>query len=268
MSSGTRRLNFTQRRRIKRDHAQIKLRDCKDGDRKTFDVALDLAKYGLPPDARVIVEAYRQTAFQRFDFGTVGRPDPPDTRLPNEFGVGEGVQFRVKVVEGANGNGSPSATSGVRRARILAHADRITPIQAGRRRSLLPLDRSDSRDEVWRLEVDLQTGPLLRISVHLVANREAFVRSREFTTLVLPQVFRCILASVFEDGIPDEESAVWRLKWAGLACSTMRATQPPPAIGEDQQAREEWIDEVVSKWCRGRRLGTLFQNWWGEGGAK
>ena len=45
----------------------------------SFDAKLDLTGYDLPDDARVFVEAYRQTSFMRFPHGTVaGRSRRPN----------------------------------------------------------------------------------------------------------------------------------------------------------------------------------------------
>src|ERR1700728_3479645 len=98
MISGSRRLNYTSRHKINREHAQIVTHDGAAGGPPTFDATLTLAGYSLPGPARVFVEAYRQTAWQRFDFGTIGICTPPENRLLTEFGVMDGVQFRVKVV--------------------------------------------------------------------------------------------------------------------------------------------------------------------------
>ena len=181
MSSGSRRLNYTQRRRIRRKHAAITLREAPDGDAPSFDATLELRTYTLPGTARVFMEAYRRSAHQRFDFGTVGRLEAPQDRTLTEFGSGDGVLFRIKVVELSQ----DGTSSGEGLARILAQADKIPADHAGRRRSLLALEPWESRDEVWRLEIDEDTPPLLKVSRHLAPDRFAFVRSPEFVTLAM-----------------------------------------------------------------------------------
>ena len=70
------RINSTGRRKILRGDARIFVRPDPDGV-LTFDATIDLTDYGLPDDAHVFVEAYRQTTFMRFPHGTVAAPQPP-----------------------------------------------------------------------------------------------------------------------------------------------------------------------------------------------
>lgn len=192
MSRGSRRLNYTGRKRIIRKHVSITIHDSGNGHVPTFDASLDLDSYPLAGSARVFVEAYRQTAFQRFDFGSVGALEPPENRQLDEFGAAEGVLFRVKVVEShADGAGiEANVAASSRPARILAQADQLRPDHAGKHRSLLHLEPWDSRDEVWRLDIDEDTGPLLKISRHLAPDRHSLVRSSQFVALALPELLR------------------------------------------------------------------------------
>src|SRR5437588_12975876 len=95
-----RRFNFTGRKKINRADALVRL--YRNGNGLTFDADLRLDGYGLeqaqsPP--RVYVEAYRvaSTLWRRFDFGCVGMIRPPEDRSLDEFGVPEGILFRLKV---------------------------------------------------------------------------------------------------------------------------------------------------------------------------
>ena len=63
------RLNFTGRRKISRNHVTITVSGI--GGIESFTAELQLDRYGFPPTAAVIVEAYRQLELVRFDFGTV-----------------------------------------------------------------------------------------------------------------------------------------------------------------------------------------------------
>jgi hypothetical protein len=202
-----RTFNFTGRRRIKREHAKVIVRGGDDGQPPTFDVVIDLGTYKLPESALVFVEGYRFTSFQRFAFGTVGVLTTPEHRELAEFGSGEGVLFRVKVVEPPSGNGSTAPVA----ARILAHADRISPDHEGRRKSLLPVLPGDFRDEVWRLEMDDSSGPALFISKHLARDWNVVVRGDEFMSLVAPEILRRILIEALREGIPEADT--WQDKW-------------------------------------------------------
>src|SRR5262245_34387626 len=109
-----RRINSTGRKRIVREDIRILVSSDADGILE-FDATVDLAPYGLPADARVFVEAYRQTTFMRFEHGTVATPRPhPGTCRLSEFSSREGLLFRVKVT-----------ATGDRPGVLLAEGDRI-----------------------------------------------------------------------------------------------------------------------------------------------
>src|SRR5688572_26183115 len=115
-----RRLNYTNRQKIKRQDVSIRLHRNAQG--LSFNADLRLAEYKLDrvtPPPRVFVEAYRSAAalWKRFDFGRVGTVRAPEDCSLNEFGVAEGVLFRVKV----------SAVGDDTLGRLVAEADAIRP---------------------------------------------------------------------------------------------------------------------------------------------
>jgi len=260
MSSGTRRLNYTKRQRLKREHVNVTVHQPLETDPPVMSASIDLTVYSLPPDANVLVEAYRHTAWQRFDFGTVGALKAPEDRtLRDDFGTAEGTQFRVKVVA--------PISHGATAARILAQADNIKPNQAGPRRSLLPLDPDPSlRDEVWRLDIDENDGPLVKVSTYLVRDRHALARSPAFLTLVLPEILRRILVWAVADGRPDDDE--WdtpRGQWIRFGCGLLAQSEPPQELDDDDEgadARDRWIDDAVTRFCRANRIDRAFGGWW------
>src|SRR4051812_26575624 len=95
------RMNFTSRKRLTRDAANVVIHPAPDpAAPATFDVDFDLTP--LRPDAndaRIFVEAYHQTTRMRFDYGTVAAPlaPPPARRRLVEFSDWRDVRFRIKV---------------------------------------------------------------------------------------------------------------------------------------------------------------------------
>ncbi len=254
-----RTINYTGRKRIERKHARIVVRGGDDGMAPYFDATLDLAPYKLPSAAPIFVEAYWLTAIQRFSFGTVGSVAIPEDRNLTEFGQAEGVLFRVKVVEVERGSDSAADP----RAQILAHADQIRPDHEGRRKSLLPVEPGEFRDEVWQLHIDAGTGPLLYVSRHLARDWNGVVKTDEFVSLALPEILRRIMARALSEGEVSEDS--WQEKWIRLGCQFMNQAEPPAALEEDDAERERWIDEVVAKFARHRAVPRRFAKWH-EGG--
>ena len=70
-----RRFNYTDRMRILQADARFSLKQG--GGKWSFDAALDLDDYDLPPESLVFVEAYRQTVWMRFAWARSGHAKHP-----------------------------------------------------------------------------------------------------------------------------------------------------------------------------------------------
>jgi len=250
------RLNFTGRRPIRPEDVKIHITEADGAVR--FDAELDLGRYNLPAHARVFVEAYRQTMWQRFDFGTVGAPCKPDDRVLRDVRSPDGVKFRVKVVENA-----PAGAS-VRPAKILALADQIRPrnLKSRTAQSLLPVDTGDSKDQIWWVEFG-DDEPLLRISSTLVSDWRGFVTTPEFVTLALPEIFRSILTRILliEEHVDRDDAQDWRNRWLRFARESLGMPEPPAADRKDISEQEQWIDDAVEAFCRRKDIGARLGHW-------
>ena len=93
-----RKFNYTGRKKIRRSDVRIDLlRD--DDNRRYFNISLHLADLELPETARVYVEAYHRSGYQRYDFGTAGRLRIPADRTLGGIAASVMPLFRVKVVD-------------------------------------------------------------------------------------------------------------------------------------------------------------------------
>ena len=110
-----RRFNYTNRVRILHEDVRFSLHD--EGGCWSFDAVLNLGDYELPADALVCVEAYRQTTWMRFDYGTVSEQVVPANRGLTEFDSPEDIRFRVRVTS----RGTEEDPHGL----LLAEADRV-----------------------------------------------------------------------------------------------------------------------------------------------
>lgn len=257
-----RRLNFTGRKRIARTDVTVRLAPRHDGCLEAL-VTLALGSYGLPPAARVFVEAHRLTSWQRLDFGTVSAPGPQAPALLRGFGTGQGVRFRVRVVEAEPTGPAP---------RILALADDVRPAPAPGATgglSLLPVDSADLPSQAFTLEVDDESGPLLLVSRKVVPDRDAFVGSREFVSLVLPEVLRRILERALPraSGAGDDEPSGWADDWIRLARSWPGVGPLPergqgPGLSDDE---EDWVGDAVEAFARSHAVPERFAAWWNAG---
>ena len=251
-----RRCNYTGRIRIRRRDVRI-IAQRDQQETPSFSIVLQLDDYGLPAAAPVFAEAYRQTSFTRFSLGTVGSLGNSQEFVLSGFGAGEGVRFRVKVVESAHAAGDANG-------RILALADRLNPVwtgaPGGQRGSMLPVEWGEFDDQPWRLEFDEDTQPILRVSRVLVDDRHLFVLSHEFTSLVMPGILRSILTRVMhiDNCTSPDDADGWRKEW--LAFATELAGRSTEADDPD-----DWIEECVSTFCRRMAIASRFRNWHSAG---
>lgn len=264
-----RRFNYTDRRRIRREDARVSLRYRED-DTPIFSVDLSLNRYRLPGTANVFIEAYRPatSSFMRFDWGTVQRPAPAQSRNLADFGTPDGILFRVKIVEGGEvGRVGP--------AHLLALAERIRPqlvdnvVQQSF--SLLNVVPSEDLSEVWRVFFPEDGDePVLLINRALVDHYHALVRDDRFIALALPQILRLILTRILiiEKFSSHEDSSDWRSQWLSL-CRKLPGVldAPTPAIEEAGQLENEgelesWIDEVIAAFVRKVKVDKRFSDWW------
>lgn len=236
----------------------------------SFDAVLTLEGYRFPPEARVFVEAYRQSSFMRFAWGTTSHVNPPGNRSLKEFGTAKGVRFRLKVVE-------PDAEGSDRPARLLGLADRIQPAQMEEghlaAESILELVPANI-DEIWRVNFPPDdAAPVLEVNQSLVPNPNALGRSDPFVSLVLPEVLRAVLTRIlivnaYEDG---EEGGDWHAQWLRMARVSLLAEAPPEPKSDDWGALtnraelEEWIESAVARFARQFHVARRFESWRAEG---
>jgi hypothetical protein len=241
-----RRLNFTNRQRVSRDHIEISLRSR--GSKMEFDARFDLGAYKFPPDARVFLEAYRQTTLARFDFGTVSVPLPPLDRTLDEFDSPVEVLFRLRVT-------AISALKGM----LLGEADGIRAQQPeekpNNRVPLLPVIPDDLGEEIWRIEFS-SSATYLAINNQLPDWKET-ARNPVFRALVYPAAMRQILDRILrlENVTTVEDARDWRSLWLRFA-TLLPGSSAVPTKPEDY---EDWIDESVAALARQCRFRTTYQ---------
>ena len=233
-----RRFNYTGRKRIRREHVDIAVREA-GGRPPTFDATLQLDSYRLPPEALVFVEAYRSPLWMRFEFGSVGAMRAPLDRQLTEFESSEGLLFRVKVT-------APDEHHRL----IVAEADQI-PLrrpeeQAGKRISLLAVVPMDLADEVARVDF----GPAFEDRPKLHVNRRlgdwrALARSPAFAAMVYPQAMREILTRVLwiEEHYEIEPADDWRAQWLRFATLLPGVGTPPQK--DESDTFDDWIRNAV-----------------------
>lgn len=235
-----RTFNYTGRRRIDRQRVAIAVQP---GAPAKFQAEIDLADLGLPDGAQVYVEAYRsQTAFLRYDFGTLDQLSPPsDLRL---VGIEDPrhLRFRVKVVDLVKSQ-----------PRLLAVADKVPPAfpsreeGAAERTILDPVFVEYLGEEIWRVDFEEYADePVLLVNKHIFGIREAVASDPTFAGLVYPDAFRTILTRAIESredtDEDDDESGGWARDWIAFA---VHLGASPVPHDPDESEIVTWVNEAV-----------------------
>src|SRR5581483_8345265 len=169
----------------------------------------------------------------RFACGTVSNLHLPERMVLSDIDKGGAVRFRVLVIA-ADGTG-----------RILAAADGLRPSTPGDgadRQALLPMRETDIGNELWKIEVDYRTGPVL-----LVNNRIPGLAPQIRTTpllqgLILPHAFRAILQNLNPSGESDDDD-LWGDNWRRFLTELGVATEAEDP--DDPDSTDEWIETAV-----------------------
>lgn len=243
MSTTVRTFNYTRRKKIPRSQVSIRLVG---GTPAQFTARLTLEGLDLPGSAKVFIEAYSGRSWTRTFWGTIEEP-----ATPSQATIGEAdpaaVAFRVKVVESVDG----SATG-----RILAVADHIQPSlgEDGDRQAILPVERVDLGDAVWRLEFS-GDHPRLQVNSLLPSSLEMVRENPLFFGLVFPEVVRQMLTRLLiEDRYagPAPEEVGWRSDW--YAFGQRHNPHEVPEFSEEEEdrsldERRDWIEATVGRFC-------------------
>lgn len=235
------KLNFTERIRIPRNAIHIALR--REGGVLAFDAAISLDRVAAPSGAEIFLDAYYRASFMRFGLGTVGALRMPAERRLTAIDSGNVVRFRVKLVDPED-------------RRILAIADGITVAErdeSGRRVSLLPVNFRDLGEEVWALDFDESSGPVLELNSRIDGIGRMATADPKFFALVYPAAIRQILGEILfvERHDPFEELDEWWGLWIRWGT---RLAGAPPAGEDDDFMKRAWIDEVARKFCGERQV--------------
>ncbi len=249
-----RRINFLERKKIPGSDINIQLSVV--GATKRFAISAELAKYGFPSAAVILVDVTQSSMEAiRFEFGTIGSPafrEEDISRL-----TGESVVFNLYVVNLAN-----AQKLGVAEAIRVKSKDG----KLGGANSLLPVDGTkDLSGILWRVDFDIpgaegaSDAPVLRIDRDASLNSASeFLNSPVHSALILPSAMRLILARILLEGDGfeyDPASKSWRHAWVRFAIS--QNGDPLPEADQPVDL-PEWIDQACAAFSRRSQLRDGF----------
>ncbi|WP_315776031.1 MULTISPECIES: hypothetical protein [unclassified Bradyrhizobium] len=242
------RINSTGRQKIDSGMAVFAVTPFADGTAE-FRAEIDLSTLKLPPQANVVVEAYRQSLHERFSFGTVAEIVPQSSLVLRELEPSS-VKFRIKVVEPDTG-------------RVLAWGDRLgadDDIEAGRHELLKVVER-DLKQEPWKTEIyDDDHQPALVINNQIPGAVSRFRTDPEFQALILPAALRQVLMMLClerrGEDTDDEDDGDWTTDWIRFAQELTGHEKPD---WSDTAEAMKWIDDVCAAFSVRHGILNLIQ---------
>lgn len=158
--------------------------------------SIDLSAYEFPEDALILLSAQRYYMYQRFD---LGHPAEPATGTPVKLDFFESagladVTFRLLIV-----NANDKILGSSRPFKIPAVGRQVTP--------LLDMQVRDIGQEVWQLELDEESGPLLVVNSR-IQDPQGVVDNPLFITYVLPMLVKQIAMWIMSTEIDDDPNSV------------------------------------------------------------
>jgi hypothetical protein len=243
MNSAKRRINSTGRKKISQDKIDVRILAPVPGEPMRAKLRIDLESLGLPASASVSVEAYHHSTAMRFDCGTVGAKKVPEVFSLNELDQAGGVLFRIKVVD-----------CEVQKGKILASADRVRPSVEGEhigRKSIFPVEYRDLGQEVWQVDIDDDAGPFLLLNSKIPALMHRLQENPLVAGALLPAAFRIVLRHIAYSPSEDDEDGVgWKADWRRFCSEGLGVDDDPEDLDDDE--RDEWVDDVVRRYCETR----------------
>ncbi len=181
------------------------------------------------------LEAYFRSSSMRFSCGNIANLAVPERMELSDIDRGGAIRFRLLIIEPQSG-------------RILGSAEGLRPARSGEspdRQPLLPLRETNLRGELWRIEVDARTGPVLCVN-NTIPALAAQIRSVPLLQgLVLPHAFRMILWELSPTG-EEEGDDLWGDDWRKFLRQIGVPSEPED---DDPDSIEEWVDLGVRSFC-------------------
>lgn len=249
MSTAKRRINSTGRKRIGRECIEISLLEAEIDEPPKARISLNLENQGFPGNALVVLEAYHRSSGKQFKLGKVSELNISEELDLSEVDRSGSVLFRLKVVD-----------SEVEPGKLLGSAERLKPRSeddSEDRKSIFPIKYEDLRHDVWKVDTVYEDRPMLVVNKRIPGFDQRLTRSALVRALLLPAALRFVLKELVKGDSTgeDDDEVSWKEEWLEYCQKELGAEEDPRKFSADEDnAREEWIDNTVARFCENHKF--------------
>lgn len=238
MATTRRRINSTDRKRILREHVDIRLVPVEIGDPIMATVDIKHNELSFPADSEIVLEAYQKANSMRFLFGTIDSPRDPSPLVLKDLDPSIPVLFRLKVVDRS-----------IHLGRILGSAEKIRPLgsddESEGRRPLLPVVTQSMGEEMWKIEIS-PAGPELILNLKIPSFKQKLVQNAMLRGVILPIALRIVLEELINNPVTHDDEGSWEADWIRFCADSLNLDDPSD-LSDDE--RETWVSYAVRCFC-------------------
>lgn len=253
MTSRVRHLNFTGRRRIRKQHVPVSLGHMSDGG-TYFDISLGLDPYRFPDEAPVFVEAYVGETVLRFPWGTVGGLEVPKSTSIDPLILEGRPLFRVKVLDPSGGS------------KLIGLGDKIPathPDDGEQTSGLLLIQTRDLGESAWKIETEYEDKVVLVLNKRIPDIRGRLRSDPLYRALIVPEAVRSVFRSiVWTRQLDEADDKEWMEPWLTFAEENFGYTRD--RFSQDPEDALQAIEDFVEEFSRKNRFCSSIV---GEEGA-
>lgn len=237
-----RRFNYTGRRKILTSDFECKIQHRENESSMLFFHFEDDFLTGFPPHTEIVLEIYKGPKSERINLGSATSFNNDFSQALDNWDSATNILGRIKIISLVD-----------RKRKLLAWAHQFRPVEidsTGRStKSILPVEAKNLGSEVWRLELNDPTSPVLFVNSQISDVREVtsiVENDADFSALVFPDILRKILdVNYIKSDDPPEED----FEWAVFA-EKLGAGAPPEDDDDDKTEHKLWIDRAVHHFCQ------------------
>lgn len=260
------RLNFTGRKRIRREDAQVNLSAIGNGSYKP-ELALNLTPYDFPSSAKIRLELINREMLWRRGFGSIATPGFKGPSVISGLSADAPLYARLKVVDSSSGTAKILGL--MRKVRVFG---RIAPGQGAATQSFVEVMTEDLGQQVWRLELpdDDNEAPVLLVNKHIEQAR-TMATDPLFRSVVMPVVLEKVLEGILVESNfrKFDEDSVWSriLQFAERLSPADAVRQLPDGTIDQSDVRvaKDWIQDTVRAWAVQHEFASHFDSNWNRG---